>query len=196
VKDKSFIVVEGLDGSGKTTISNAIVRTLGGSYLYSLSPLFEPIKTAIENQGDPLLRFLYYINSLVALQDDIQKTLRQGHLVLDRYIDSTIIYHKALGVDTSVLDISKLRLRKPDFIFVLLVPRQERLKRIQNRGNTTEHRLHTLDDVSARLESLFHNHSNFCFPETTHFLDNDDQHKLLSRILKIIGSKRGDKTND
>ena len=121
LRKNTFIVVEGLDGAGKTTVARHLSNKIGGIYLYSISQLFEPIKIPIDREENSLLRYLYYITSLVALQHDIENALRKGNLILDRYIDSTLLYHAAIGVDIDIVDRSKLNLREPDYIFVIQV---------------------------------------------------------------------------
>lgn len=54
-------------------------------------------------------------------------------MICDRYIYSTIAYHKALGVDLSRIDFKRLPVLLPDFSFYLWAEKKVYLQRLLNR---------------------------------------------------------------
>jgi thymidylate kinase len=129
-----FVVFEGIDGSGKTTISKIISEKLEWQY-YRTPPIpFENIRTEIDKSCNPHSRFLFYLSSVCYASDEIKKLLRINSVVCDRYLYSTLAYHYALENSLRNIDLSNLDILRPDIIFYLNAKFQTRKKRIEKRA--------------------------------------------------------------
>ncbi|ASJ75773.1 dTMP kinase [Granulosicoccus antarcticus] len=130
-----LIVIEGMDGAGKSTVSGLLSKLLNNREYstINMSSVFEGFLTSAKYVNDNCgvdAHYLYFLSSVKHCSDTIEKKLAHGNVVCDRYIYSTIAYHPTSELSVSV-DISTLELVQPDFTFYLSVSdesiRQERL---------------------------------------------------------------------
>ena len=196
-----FIVLEGPDGSGKTTLARALtehLKHLGLQVLYT----FEP--TADNEYGHKVRRLLQghrtynpvCISDLMTadrrchLETTILPALANGQwVVCDRYKYSALAYQQMQGVDAQYLIKSNQKYRIPDAIFILrsrTVPLL--LERIAHRSEGTEYfeKEYFLEKV---LE--FYNNMMDYFPEENiRFLNAE--HSTPDLIEEIIRYLRDD----
>lgn len=142
-----FIVLEGIDGSGKTTLAARLARHLesrGRRVVRAREPggtrLGEKIRRLLldarHSEMTPLTElFLYMASRAQLLEQVIRPALRSGRdVVCDRYYYSTAAYQGAaggVGVE-GVLDLAEriARFDRPDLVAVLdLPPRTARARR-------------------------------------------------------------------
>jgi dTMP kinase len=144
---KHFITFEGIDGSGKSTISKLVYKKLKDEN-YDVVLTYEPTDTwigkqvqrCIESNADPFVTALTFIADRIEHGNQIQKWLEDGKVVLcDRYAESTYAYQGAqLKEEINnpikwLKELSKNRIPIPDRTFVFLINPKESLARIQNR---------------------------------------------------------------
>lgn len=134
-----FIVVEGIDGVGKTTLVHDLVRALN---LSSRAVRFEdipfsnptdPLKVRVED-GDQWISFFTYVLSTLHKDRAARRQLLCSHVVMDRYIYSVLAHHASHGVDTSAVNLNRLNILEPDFAFLLTADESQRRARIAARG--------------------------------------------------------------
>ena len=144
-----FVTFEGIDGSGKTTVSRLVTESLRakGSTVYLTS---EPTKTwlgdavrhaYVDDVGAIAESFLFLADRAAHLTD-IRTHLRKGELVLcDRYADSTYAYQGA-RLDGLLNDPIRFLQRaseswtlRPDLTILLRIPAELARKRIEGRPN-------------------------------------------------------------
>jgi len=110
-----FISIEGIDGSGKSSVSNFLFERLSSPGIDAVflrepgdTELGEQIRSILLNaEGLHICResemFLYFASRAQMIRDKIQPLLKQGKFILcDRFIDSTVAYQGAglgLGID-------------------------------------------------------------------------------------------------
>jgi dTMP kinase len=143
-----LITIEGIDGSGKSTLVSALRESLA-----DLDPVFtrEPgstwvgdaVRRAIAEQADPVTEALLFVADHAAhLGQVVRPALAEGRLVIsDRYTDSRYAY-QAVMLEGKVPDPAGwLRTLHrgwtivPDRTFLLLVPVEEAIRRLpQDRG--------------------------------------------------------------
>lgn len=146
---KRFVTFEGIDGSGKSTVSNLVFEKLK-SQGYDVVLTFEPTDTwigkcvqkCIESKTDPFVTAFSFIADRIEHCKKISKWLDQEKIVIcDRYAESTYAYQGAQMQDLIknpikyLQELSKERIIIPDRTFVFVIDPEESLKRIQNRNN-------------------------------------------------------------
>jgi dTMP kinase len=138
-----LITIEGIDGSGKTTLVSALRESLK-----DLDPVFtrepgstwvgEAVRKAIADRADPVTEALLFVADHAAhLETVVRPALDAGRLVIsDRYTDSRYAYQAAM-LEGRIPDPSGwLRALHdgwtiaPDRTFLLLIPVEEALERL------------------------------------------------------------------
>ena len=144
---KRFVTFEGIDGSGKSTVSKLVYKKLK-SEGFDAVLTYEPTDTwigkcvqkCIETKSDPFVTAFAFIADRIEHCKKIQKWLDEDKIVLcDRYDDSTYAYQGAQLQD--IIDnpikwlqkLSKDRIVIPDRTFLFVIDPEDSLKRIQNR---------------------------------------------------------------
>ena len=102
-----FIVVEGLDGSGKTTLIENIVNSLNGivpiKSLIDILPSGKCIRECIGNKehyGNDLSIALLYLSETTRVKDIIEEYLKNGvDVIVDRWFYSTMAYTNNKYID-------------------------------------------------------------------------------------------------
>lgn len=166
---KHFITFEGIDGSGKSTISKLVYKELKSKGL-DVELTYEPtdtwigkeVKKCIKNNADPFVTTFVFIADRIEHSKQIQKWLKVGKIVLcDRYIDSTYAYQAAQLQDVInnplkwLKELSKNHYIIPDRTFVFVINPKEGLSRIKNRKNLIPfERLSFLEKVQKNYQKL------------------------------------------
>ncbi len=153
---KLFIVLEGLSGSGKSTLCKLLAAKLPAILISTPSPKISEIRKTID-EGDLQTRFLYYLASVSYASEEIRRSLLTSHVICDRYILSTLCYHRAAGIKIDVKSLAqRLQICIPDLTFLIDAPHQLRESRIANRkeGNASSdawERANRVDKKTFRL---------------------------------------------
>jgi len=92
-----LIAIEGLDGTGKSTVACLLAKRLNGVVYATPPPEFVPIRKALDSSRSLSARFYYYLSSVCYAGAEASGLREHSHVILDRYVSSTIACHKALG---------------------------------------------------------------------------------------------------
>ena len=147
-----FIVMEGPDGSGKTTQINLLKEYLeeaGYECLITREPggtvIGEEIRQLILNpehkEMSPVTEMLLYAASRAQLVHEvIGSALEEGKIVIsDRFVDSSIVYQgiaRKLGISTvSAVNAPGIGIYRPDGIFFIDLSEAEGLRRKKEQKN-------------------------------------------------------------
>lgn len=129
----AFIVVEGLDGSGKTTLIRGLARylkRLGFRVVMTSEPTNGPIGRIIKRylretqRRDPVYEALMFAaDRRWHCENVIKPALKEGSVVLcDRYVFSSLAYQAAAGLDEGwIMAINEFAI-EPNIAFFLDAP--------------------------------------------------------------------------
>ena len=170
LKDKlagKFIVIDGPDGSGKTTQLRLLQEHLhqqGLSFLYVIDPGSTVVGTKIREillsrEGRPLApmceTMLFMASRAQLVHELIRPALAEKKVVLcDRFVSATVAYQGALGVKIDdIIELGNLVSGGlwPDLTIILDLPIEEGMNRI----GTVRGRLKNLSDKGTAQRSLF-----------------------------------------
>ena len=154
-----FIVFTGLDGSGTSTVAEALHNEDVGSCLMKSPPFpFSSNRNAIDEMvydKSPTAHYLYYLASNVYLTELVNEKLAESdaNIYCVRYFIDTVVSHRAKGVPALYEHETELyNIRKPDYIFYLDCEETERQLRLNERGRGFLD--NQLDDEALRQKFL------------------------------------------
>ncbi|MDR1992063.1 MAG: dTMP kinase [Nitrososphaerota archaeon] len=161
VKNGIFIVLEGLDGSGKTTQAKILAQRLSESYSTYLTAepscgkigtfireccLYEQMRLPIEAEA-----LLFAADRIEHMQAELKPALEQGKLVIcDRYLYSSLAYQGNSGLSLDWIKTINARALQPDFSVFLDVPPERVLERLRRKKSVME----TLE-VQRRVREVY-----------------------------------------
>ena len=128
-----LIALEGLEGVGKTTIGKIAADLLGATYIKSPPPELNSVREYVASRMESLANFYFYLSGIILLQKEIESALKLGPVIVDRYIGSTIAYHK-FGQGFEAPKHADEAIRKPDLTVEVFCSDETRKCRIEARG--------------------------------------------------------------
>lgn len=145
-----FIVFDGLDGSGKGEMIKRLEKYLV-SKKFKVLVTREPtdgdygkeIKRVLREEKDPLVSaekcFMFFVKDREEhLANEIEPFLKKGTVICDRYYYSTIAFQHTQGIDMEKIVFENMNFRTPDITFILDLPADVALERIDKRGEAKE----------------------------------------------------------
>ncbi|CAL8273044.1 unnamed protein product [Merluccius merluccius] len=136
------VVIEGLDATGKTTLTQSLREALGASLLQSPPQCLSPWRARFD-QEPPLIRRAFYAVGNYITARQMGQGASQAPVIVDRYWHSTAAYAIATAVSGPVSNLppegSELYLwpadlPQPSLVVLLTLDPQERRRRLQDRG--------------------------------------------------------------
>jgi len=145
---KQFITFEGIDGSGKSTISKKVFEKLkknGYKTILTNEPtnttIGKYVQHCIKTQQDPYVTAFTFIADRIQHCKKIKQWIEQGNIVLcDRYAESTYAYQGAQleGLLENPIhwlqELSKNRILTADRTYLFVIAPSIALSRIQHRS--------------------------------------------------------------
>jgi dTMP kinase len=144
-----FIVIEGLDGSGKTTQATLLARRLSQSYsvLLTAEPsqgkigsfiregcLYEEKRLPTEAEA-----LLFAADRIDHIEKEIKPALDEGKLVIcDRFVYSSMAYQGSAGLSLDWIKTINARTLQPDFSLFIDVAPKHVLERLQRKKSVME----------------------------------------------------------
>jgi len=144
-----FIVIEGLDGSGKTTQATLLAKKLSQSYNVMLTAepsqgkigtfiregcLYEDKRLPTEAEA-----LLFAADRIDHIEKEIKHALEEGKLVIcDRYVYSSIAYQGSAGLSLDWIKTINARALQPDFSVLIDVTPEHVLERLQRKKSVME----------------------------------------------------------
>lgn len=126
-----LIVLEGLEGVGKTSLGSVAAPLLPAAYVKTPPPEFDDVRSFVAKLGDPAVNFHFYLSGLLAIQSRLRG---HDHVLVDRYLPSTIAYHDSgRSFVPPAFDVGLLAV--PDLIVNVTCPPAKRALRVAGRGH-------------------------------------------------------------
>ena len=142
----AFIVIEGLDGSGKTTQAKLLAQRLPDA-VCTAEPSHGKIGTYIrksvlyggERASVLVEALLFAADRIEHIQNEIQPALDKGQgVVCDRYTYSSLAYQGSAGLDLDWIQAINQNALKPDFALFIDVDPEVVLARLKRRKSVME----------------------------------------------------------
>lgn len=131
-----FVTFEGLSAVGKTTLAEMMAEASEWNVYYKTPPeLFRLLREEVDEKYSTKAKFFFYLAGVVQAGEEIQALRKKGiNVFCDRYIWSTVSYHKALGFDGEQYVPPIIQ---PDVQILLVCDDEVRLERLYGRGGFT-----------------------------------------------------------
>ncbi len=198
-----LVTIEGIDGAGKSTLIEGLK-----SELSDLNPIFtrepgsswlgEAVRRGIKEEIDPIAEALLFVaDHAVHIDTVIKPALKENKLVIsDRYSDSRYVYQsKTLNGYISdpvkwLKDMQSEWTVVPKITFLLVLPVEESLRRINAERDSTEH-----FESESVLSVVQANYLKLAEEDPGRFVIVDakkDKDEILKFVASVIRSKLGD----
>jgi dTMP kinase len=144
-----FIVIEGLDGSGKTTQAALLAKKLSQNHIVLLTAepsrgkigtfirqgcLYEDKRLPTEAEA-----LLFAADRIEHMQKEVKPALDEGKLVIcDRYVYSSLAYQGSAGLSLDWIKTINARALQPDFSVFIDVAPERVLERLQRKKSVME----------------------------------------------------------
>jgi dTMP kinase len=169
-----FIVIEGLDGSGKSAQVDLIIDYLkqsGKDVVVTKEPTMDSdagrkIKQALKKEivVEPLeLQGLYVQDRKEHLENKVVPALKEGRFVVSsRYAFSTFAYGYSDGLDVDLLVKMNDNFLLPDLTIIVDISPESCVKRIEGRGEPKElfeqkEKLTKVNEIYKKIPQMFEN---------------------------------------
>ncbi|MFN8373318.1 MAG: dTMP kinase [Anaerolineae bacterium] len=201
-QDKGFfLVIEGLDGSGKTHLSRALKRILQTTRGEDVELTFEPhdpssaglyirqvLTKRIKNVKARTLALAYALNRADHNDRVIRPFLDGGAkriMICDRYYLSSLVYQRTDDVSMDEIMVLNKEVRKPDLILFLSVSAETGYERMRKRPSSKELFEENLDSFRRK----YHEAIDFLRArgELVVEIDADGtMHEVLNNVLDVL----------
>lgn len=175
-----FIVLEGIMGSGKTTLAKMLADKLSGVY-YNTPASFREMRPVADEGLSLEARYHFYLSLNLQVSSEVSELLKKKPVICDKYIWSTFCYHKTRGLNLA--NFPQLDILMPDFCFLIFCENGIRLERISRRDPTNDY---SKDFARQEMERRCWEEFKRVLPNT--MIDNsiDNPQNAFSQILTRI----------
>lgn len=192
-----FIVIEGLDGSGKTTAAKKLVEKLSksGRAYYTKEPSDGDIgkwirKNILESEGDKdndLVALMFAADRLDHINNEILPLIFEGvDVICDRYYYSNLAYQGDITNTNSIFcyNSKAYEILNPDFVFFIDTPIDICLERISNREKVeiyeTKEKLESVRELYLKSFDIF-------FSGLTYIIDGEQsKNEIVDNMMAKI----------
>lgn len=145
-----LLVLEGTDGSGKTTVGKLIAENYGFEYYATPPEAFRAARTEMDQNATAEDHYVFYREAVYEASKELWDMLSSGKkVVCDRYWLTTYIYHKVMGLEVDPKDFEHIV--QPDLTALLMVSPVQQLRRLDVRGlSAGDRRMMSKQEALAR----------------------------------------------
>ncbi|XP_054422631.1 UMP-CMP kinase 2, mitochondrial [Pteronotus mesoamericanus] len=188
------IVIEGLDATGKTTVTQAASESLQAALLRSPPACVSEWRKVFDDEPTIVRRAFYSLGNYIVASEIAEKSTTSP-VIVDRYWHSTATYAIATEVSGAVQHLPPAHhpiyqwprdLLKPNLVLLLTVSPEERRKRIQGRGLER-----TREETELEDNNVFRQKVEVCYQRMENpgcqVVDADpSQEEVLKTVLSLI----------
>ncbi|XP_050388609.1 UMP-CMP kinase 2, mitochondrial isoform X2 [Patella vulgata] len=184
-----FVVVEGLDGAGKTTLTGILQKKLGAVLYCTPPPIIGHLRKHFTSLPEIIARAYYQVgNCIVARQ--ILEECQSKAVIMDRYWHSTAAY--GIANETSLTDMPPAghctynwppSLLKPNIVLFLSVTEETRQKRMTNRHGEMTFEEKVLDSDIVFRKRLYEAYKRFVDPACLEIDANGSVDSVVEKTL-------------
>ena len=190
----NLIVIEGIDGSGKSTCAKNLTEKLNSINIKTIYT-FEPTHShygaklrdgMLSEDLDAEAELLLFVKDRKEhIEYMIKPALEEGYfIILDRYFYSSIAYQGAKGIDINrIINMHKGFIIKPDIVFIFHLPIDIALNRIISKRGIADR--FENETYLKKVDKIFH---SFNEPFIYH-IDTDKDIKIINDELFNILEK-------
>ncbi len=193
-----FVVIEGIDGCGKSSVARRVAKSLGKRAVLTREPTDTWIGRAVREGGgrdiSPYTDALLFMADRAQHTEKIASWLKKGKLVVcDRYYHSTVAYQAAnlRGIFEGdpfrwLLEANRKISIHPDLTVLLVIPPKLGLERIRGRASCSRfERLEFLEGVHLNYLRLARSDRSMVRIDATRELDS-----VVGDVLQLIRERK------
>lgn len=187
VKRGISVLLEGLDGVGKTTQFNLLGDRLSASLLKTPPEIINPFRNYFVNEKEEYREAYYMLGNVISSKEMTRLTENGTNVVIDRLYPSTMAYIHGKDLSYNIPE-SPYQwpdiIDKPDYIFLLKLNNNTRLNRLANRGDMTKEEIYIKNNplISERINIMYERLG--CIP--INIEDDWDPNRVIDEICKHI----------
>ena len=176
-----FLAIEGLTGTGKTTVAKMIAREFGYQFIDFRPAEFQEAFTFLDKDQQQLeARHALYFSAGLCLAEKVKESLLMGEkVVTDTWLYRTVATHAALGSQLTIE--IPLSVPRPDVTIILTVPEPLRKARIGIRGIESGHWKVKCEDHSESILAIYQE-----IAANPVYLDNSDGSEMIQMGIRRI----------
>ncbi|XP_008577712.1 PREDICTED: UMP-CMP kinase 2, mitochondrial, partial [Galeopterus variegatus] len=188
------IAIEGLDATGKTTVTQSVSDSLKAVLLKSPPSCISQWRKIFDDEPTIIRRAFYSLGNYI-VASEIAKESTKSPVIVDRYWHSTATYAIATEVSGGLQHLPPAHhsvyqwpkdLLKPDLVLLLTVSPKEREQRLEGRGMEK-----TREEAELEANSIFREKVEVCYQRMEnpgcHVVDaSPSREKVLQKVLSII----------
>jgi len=149
---------------------------------------FSEIRNLVDENVNLKSRFFFYLSSVIHASQEINELLKTKTVVCDRYIHSTLCYHRAADDFFDSFNENKLELLQPDFSFYLDADYDVRMRRIAYRENL-ENEVAVNSDLhdkkfQEKVQLEFSRYKNLIWISTNSISPEEVADKIFKKIIE------------
>lgn len=180
-----FVVLEGADGTGKTTLCGALAEKLGATAYTTPPEKYMGIRTRVDKEAPAEEHYRFYRDGIYDASDEIKVLLQSGSkVVCDRYWLTTYTYHQVMGVPVSRTDFDSVVV--PTLTVLLTLNHEVQIGRILRRGMSVGDR-RVLDKQREIAVAFYRNVLEFNVPFVLIDTQRFSPEACTEIVLKALG---------
>ncbi|KAM3930825.1 UMP-CMP kinase 2, mitochondrial [Leptodactylus fuscus] len=188
------IVIEGLDATGKSTLTESLKTHLNAALLKSPPDSISQWRTAFDAEPSLIKRAYYAVGNYIGASQ-IMKAAKSSPVIVDRFWHSTAAYAIATEMGGGIHNLPEHHhevyqwpddLLRPDLVILLTVRDEERIRRIRKRGlqeTKEEKELEANGVFRQKVEEVYKRMEN---PACVIIDASPSMEKVLQEALAII----------
>ncbi len=175
MSEHRVFALEGMDGSGKTTVGRMLAEQTKGAYFYcTQSSSLRPLRGYFDDKPLPV-RFMYYLALVMENYPRVERLRKTSDVFYDRTLASTIAYHRAYGLsETWFKLVPPFLSRQLDLMVYFDLGKEERKRRLGKRQVQTGV-MNRNDNRSIEFDEIIYSEYQRVMPDRTLIVSTENK---------------------